>query len=109
MEYTTLVKLTNKLEIALHNDRDMTHFLHTSGLISEKTYDSVNDPRSTTLNSMEKASLLVHDIKLKVRLNPENYHVLIRYFNENEQKYKDILKILNEEYDHGLSSRGLNN
>ncbi len=107
MEYTTLVKFTDKLKIALHEDGDMTDFLHRSGLITEETYDAVNDPQSTTLNSMKKASLLVRDIQLKVRLNPENYDILIRYFSDNEWKYKDILKILNEEYD--CSSRGLNN
>ncbi len=107
VEYTTLVKCTDMLEIAFHQDRAMTHFLHGSGLISEETYDSVSDPRSTTLNPMEKAFLLVRDIKLKVRLNPENYHVLIRYFSENELQYKDILNILNKKYEASteLSSR----
>ncbi len=81
--YTTLVHCTEMLEIALHEDKAATHFLHVNGLITQGTYDSVSDPRSTTLNPMEKASLLVRDVKLKVRLNPENYHVLIRYFSEN--------------------------
>ncbi len=87
------------LEIAVREDRDMLHFLHVNGLITQGTYDSVSDPRSTTLNPMEKASLLVRDIKLKVRLNPENYHVLIRYFSENELQYKDIVNILNKKYE----------
>ncbi len=99
MEYTTLVNSTNMLEIALHKDRDMAHFLHINGLINEETYDSVSDPQYTTLNPMEKASLLVRDIKLKVRLNPENYHVLIRCLSENELQHKDILNILNKKYE----------
>ena len=98
MEYTTLVNCTAMLEIALWEDRDMLHCLHRNGLITQGTYDSVSDPRSTTLNPMDKASLLVQDIKDKVRLNPGNYHVLIRYFSENEWKYKDILNILNKKY-----------
>ncbi len=99
MEYTTLEKFTEMLEIALHEDKAATHFLHRNGLITQGTYDSVSDPRSTTLNPMEKASLLVRDIKLKVRLNPGNYHALIRYFSENELQYKDILNILNKKYE----------
>ncbi len=96
MEYTTLVHCTEMLEIAVQEDKAVTHFLHMNGLISEGTFDSVSDPRSTTLNPMEKASLLVRDIKLKVRLNHENYHILIRYFSENKLQYKDILNILNK-------------
>ena len=99
MEYTTLVNSTDMLEIALHEDRDMAHFLHKSGLISEETYDSVSDPQSTTLNPMKKAALLVRDIKLKVRLNRENYHILIRYLSENELQHKDILRILKKNYE----------
>ncbi len=99
VEYTTLVNSTDMLEIALHKDRPITHFLHRSGLISEDTYDSVIDPRLTTLNPIEKASLLVEDIKDKVRLNPENYYVLIRYFSKNKRVHKDILNILNEKYE----------
>ncbi len=99
MEYTTLMNCADKLEIALHKDRDMTHFLHKSGLISEETYDSVSDPRSTTLNPREKASVLVQDIKDKVRLNPENYHILIQYLRENQWQYKDILDILSKKYE----------
>ena len=99
MEYATLVNCTEMLEIALHEDKAATHFLHVNGLITQGTYDSVSDPRSTTLNPTEKAFLLVRDIKLKVRLNPENYHVLIRYFSENELQYKDILNILNKKYE----------
>ncbi len=87
------------LKIALHEDKAVTHFLYRRGLITQGTYDSVSDPRSTTLNPREKPSLLVRDIKLKVRLNPENYHVLIRYFSENELQYKDILNILNKKYE----------
>ncbi len=99
MEYATLVNCTDMLERALYENRAIAHFLHSSGLISEETYDSVSDPRSTTLNPMEKAFLLVREIKLKVHLNPENYHVLIRYFSENELQYKDILNILNKKYE----------
>ena len=100
MEYITLMDCTEQLEIALHEDRAVTHFLHTNGLITQGTYDSVNDPRSTTLSPQEKVCLLANDIRDKVCLNPENYHKLIRYFSENERQYKDILPILNEKYGH---------
>ena len=89
---------TDKLEIALRGDRAITHFLHTNGLITEETYDSVNDPRSKTLSPREKATLLVADIKDKVSLNPKNYHHFVGYFRENKRLYKDILHILSEEY-----------
>ncbi len=99
MEYTTIVNSTHMLEIALHRQSHMAHFLYSIGWISGETLYSVIDPLSTTLNPMERASLLVENIKLKVRLNPENYHVLIRYFSENELRYKDILNILNKKYE----------
>ncbi len=78
--------------------RDMLHWLLMNGLISEETYYSVSDTQSTTLNPREKASVLVQDIRLKVRHNPENYHLLIRYFSEYEY-HKDILNILNMKYE----------
>ncbi len=103
VEYTTLVNSTDMMEIAFKEDRDVTHFLHRNGLITQGTYDSVSDPRSTTLNPMDKASLLVCDIKDKVRLNPGNYRVLIQHLSENERQYKDILKILNKNYANALT------
>ena len=98
MEYTTLVNCAYMLEIALHKDRAVTHFLHRSGLINEETHGSVSDP-SSMLTAHQKANLLVEDIKKKVCLNSENYHVLIRYFSENELQYKDILNILSKKYE----------
>ena len=99
VEYTTLVNSTEMLEIAFHQDRAIINFLDRRGLISENTYDSVIDLQFYSLYPKKIASLLVEDIQLKVRLNPENYHILIRYFSENEWKYKEILNLLNNKYE----------
>ncbi len=99
VEYTTLVNSTEMLEIAFHQDRAIINFLDRRGLISENTYDSVIDLQFYSLYPKKIASLLVEDIQLKVRLNPENYHILMRYFSENEWKYKEILNLLNNKYE----------
>ncbi len=42
----------------------------------------------------EKAGLLVTGIKNKVKLNPKNYHKLIRHFHQDTRMYGDIADIL---------------
>ncbi len=94
MEYSTLVNCTKQLELALYKDRDIAHFLQKTGMISQETYDSViNDPQFN-MSSHQRAGLLV---KIKVRLNSENYHLFIQHLRDNERRYNDILYILIEE------------
>ena len=95
LEYRTLVNCTKQLELALYKDRDIAHFLHKNGLITQETVN--NDPQFN-VSSRQKAGLLVTEIKNKVCLNSENYHKFVQHLRENERQYKDILCILIEEY-----------
>ncbi len=57
-------------------------------------YDDVNNP----LSASEKAGLLVTGVKNKVKLNPKNYHQLMRQFHQDRRMYGDIADILDKEY-----------
>ena len=97
VEYTTLVNCTDELETALHSDKAILNFLNREGFIKPNIYNDVNNPKSL-LSDDDKAGLLVTGIKNKVKLNPKNYHKLMRYFREDRKMYGDIADILEEEY-----------
>ena len=97
-EYSTLLKCTRQLETALRGDRGIAHYLHEEGFLKTDDYDDVLDPNSR-LSRVDKAGMLVTAIKKKVKLNPDNYHKLIKYFYSNMKKYEDIMKILDKEYE----------
>ncbi len=96
-EYKTILQCTEKLEIALESDRAILNFLDREGFIKPNIYEDVNNPDSS-LSASEKAGLLVTGIKNKVRLNPKNYHKLMRHFHQDRRLYGDIADILDEEY-----------
>ena len=97
VEYTTLVNCTDELETALHSDKAILNFLNREGFIKPNIYEDVNNPKSL-LSASDKAGLLVTGIKNKVKLNPKNYHKLMRYFRGDSGMYGDIADILEEEY-----------
>ena len=96
-EYRTIIHCTEELETALLSDRAILHFLEGEGFIEPNVYDDVTNPKSL-LSASEKAGLLVTGIKDKVKLNPKNYHQLMRYFYQNRRMYGDIADILDKEY-----------
>ena len=96
-EYISLVNCTAKLIIALRSDDEILHFLGREGFIKSNVYEDVNNPKSL-FSATDKAGLLVTGIKNKVKLNPKNYHKLMRYFREDRRMYGDIADILDEEY-----------
>ena len=96
-ESITLLKCTAKLIIALSSDDEILHFLDRERFIKPKIYKDVNNPKSL-LSDDDKAGLLVTGIKDKVKLNPKNYHKLMRYFRGDSGMYGDIADILEEEY-----------
>ena len=96
-EYETILQRTKEVEIALESDKDILKFLDREGFIKPSIYEDVGNPKSL-LSASEKAGLLVTGIKNKVRLNPKNYHKLMRHFHQDRRLYGDIADILDEEY-----------
>ncbi len=88
-EYLTLVNCTAELVIALYSDDEILHYLDREGFIKPNIYKDVSNPKSL-LSKDEKAGLLVTGIKNKVKLNPKNYHKLMRYFHQDRRMYGDI-------------------
>ena len=96
-EYSTIVKCSRKLEIALKNDREIVQFLHEQGLITTDDYDVVSSPISR-FPPAEKSSVLVAAIRDRIELHPRNYHVVVNYMCQNSTRYRDIIEILDKEY-----------
>ncbi len=96
-ENVTIARCTEKLEIALESDKPILNFLDMEGFIKPNIYEDVNNPKSM-LSVSEKAGLLVTGIKNKIKLNPKNYHKLMRHFHQDRRLYGDIADILDEEY-----------
>ena len=96
-EYSTIVKCSRKLEIALKSDRGIAHFLHEEGLLKKDDYDVISSPTSR-LSPAEKSNVLVGAIRDRVELHPRNYHVVVNYMRQNNTSYRDIIEILDTEY-----------
>ena len=96
-EYSTIVKCSRKLEIALKSDRDIAQFLHEQGLLTKDDYDVISSPTSR-LSPAEKSNTLVTAIRDRVELHPRNYRVVVNYMHQNNTRYKDIIEILGTEY-----------
>ena len=96
-EYSTIVKCSRKLEIALKSDRDIAQFLHEQGLLTKDDYDVISSPMSK-LSPAEKSNILVTAVRDRVELHPRNYHVVVNYMHQNNTRYKDIIEILGTEY-----------
>ncbi len=94
---SAIVQCTEELEIALESDKAILNFLNREFFIKPNVYEDVNNPKSL-LSASEKAGLLVTGIKNKVKLNPKNYHKLMRYFHQDRGMYGDIADILDNKY-----------
>ena len=96
-EYSTVVKCSRKLEIVLKSDRNIAQFLHEQRLLTTDDYDAVNSPTSR-LSPAEKSSILVAAIRDRIELHPRNYHVVVNYMHQHSTRYRDIIEILDKEY-----------
>ena len=97
-EYRTVVSCTKPLETALRAlDRDMVHFLHQEGFITQEVHDDVMNPRSM-LNSHQKAGELVTGIRNKVELSAQNYHTLVHHLRQSGKQCESLVGILDSEY-----------
>ena len=101
-EHTTILNCASQLENALQsNIREVAHHLVKEGFISEEVYDDVIDPRSM-LSAAAKAGMLVTGIRQKVKANSQHYEELMSYFRQYQDKYVDIIKILDDSYSASL-------
>ncbi len=96
-EYKTIVRCASQFATALHSNGDIPHHLHVDGFLTKEIYDNVIDPKSR-LSASEKACEVVSGIRRRVDQSPTDFHKLIGYLRENESRYRDILKLLEETY-----------
>ena len=98
VEFKTVVSCAGKLEIALRStDRDIVHFLHQEGFITQEMQDDILCPRSM-LSNHQKAGELVTAIRNEVQLSAQKYHTLVNHLRQNGKQYGSIVNILDEEY-----------
>ncbi len=95
-EFRTIKKCTSQLELSLGSCTDFLCFLDGEELVQDSIYRDLRDPRSS-LSKDDKASCLVLEIRRVVKLKSENYHTIMKYLRSKGQ-YRDIVKILDKEY-----------
>ncbi len=78
------------------NDRDIVHKLEKQYLIPQDVHNQVLNP-NCLWSSREKSGKLVQSIRNKVYLNRDNFYKLLTTFKSDEEKYDDIIKILESE------------
>ena len=99
MEAQTIVNCAKYLEIAFQGlDRDLVHYLHREGFISQEVYDEVLYPRSM-LSQAQKAGQLVTGIRTKVSLSPQHYLKFVDRLRSRRQRFGGIVDILEREYE----------
>ncbi len=88
----------NELETALRSiEREIVHFLHREGFITQEVHDDVLNPRSL-LTDDQKAGVLVTGIRNRVELSAGSYHTLLNHLRQRGKHYASIVGILDEEY-----------
>ena len=108
MEAQTVVNCAKYLEVAFKGlDRDLVHYLHREGFISQEVYDEVLYPRSM-LSLAQKAGQLVTGIRTKVSLSPLHYVKFLEHLCTKRLRFHfgGILGILEREYEK-LQQKGM--
>ena len=96
IELRTIRDCIGPLENAIKYDNDIIQYLNQERLISDEHYD---DLTSTKLYSpADKARYAVRLVRDKVKVNAKNYHKLMDYFHQDQDRYDSIIKTLNEVY-----------
>ena len=97
IEYETFREARNKLIIGFTFDMQaLASSLNTEGLISDRCYDTVANPR-ICYDDSEKSSMMVSEIMNKISNKAENYHKVMKILASNQQ-YRDLIEILEEIY-----------
>ncbi len=96
-EYLSIVKCASQLASALHSDKDIPHYLHAEVFLTKEIYDDVINPKSR-LSDSEKAIELVSGIRRRVEQSPTDFHKFMDHLRNEESRYGDIVKLLDERY-----------
>ena len=96
-EDQALVICASQFATALHSDGDIPHYLQANEFLTKETYDEVISPKST-LFEYDKACVLVSGIRRRVEQSPTDFHKLVGYLKEKGDRYRTIVKLLEETY-----------
>jgi hypothetical protein len=97
-ELRTLKECTPQLETALKGlESGLVYFLNCEGFLLDEVTENILNPENR-LTDVQKARQLVTWIKLRVRLDPPSYHVLLGRLKEDGKRYEPIVGILEAEY-----------
>ena len=95
-ELKVIINCTSSLVTALKNDTEIRHWLLARGFLSQNTYDrAIATP--SPLTESEKCSGIVSELRDKVKLNKERYHIFMNEIRKHS-RYEDIVRILEQEY-----------
>ncbi len=79
------------------SDRDIVHFLHREGFITQELHDEILNPRSMWTDH-QKVGELVTGVRNKVKLSAQDYHTLLDHLRPSGKHYRGIVDILDAEY-----------
>ena len=95
-EYKTLIDHTSELRVAVRSTLvSLSGALLASRLIS---FDNDIELRDTAHSEVERSAKLIELVQDKVRLNTRHYHSFIGILRGNQDRYSDILQLLEQTY-----------
>ena len=95
-EYKTLIYQTLNLQLAVQNHLiPLGAALVSSTLITPNQYENIRNSHNPTES---RAAHLIHLIQLKVKQNPQCYHVFISVLGRNPFQYGAILQLLQQTF-----------
>ena len=98
MEYQTVANLRIYLRIGFKkNIKDLADSFIKNGLIDDKCLETVYAVMSFT--DSDKSDLMVGNVVDSIKLNKENYHVMMKTLAKNSKIYDDIIVKLDQEYE----------
>ncbi len=89
-EYTVIKNCTSILENALKENRDIVHFLERKNFITEDTHDYVLGA-TCPLTPLQKSWVLVKKIRDKVKINTQNFYILLEEFKCCKDYYLELI------------------
>ena len=101
MEYRTIVNLRNYLGIGFKkNMKYLANSFNKDGLIDDKCLEVV--VTVVGIPDSDKSDQMVTNVVDSIKLNKENYHVMMKTLAKNSKIYDAIIHKLDQEYEkHG--------
>ena len=97
MEYQTVANSRTHLRIGFKkNIKDLADSFNKDGLIDDKCLERVYAPMGFT--DSDKSDLMVVNVVDSIKLNKENYHVMMKTLAKNSKIYDAIIIQLDQEY-----------